>query len=83
MNPFLYAGVVAGRPVIGETTGVDSSAPLPTKYGASHENKGWRYKKASRGTPPCLKSPEEDVRVETTVGGHFVRSGAGGFMVAR
>jgi hypothetical protein len=34
-----YAGVVAGRPVKGSNARVDSSAPLPTKHGASDEGK--------------------------------------------
>jgi hypothetical protein len=35
-----YAEVLAGRPVKGATGGVDSSAPLSTKRGDSHEGKG-------------------------------------------
>jgi hypothetical protein len=68
-----YAGVVAGRPVKGATAGVDSSATLPTKNGASEESKGGRDEKASRGTPPVSKSPREkkDVTVGTTTGGHL------------
>jgi hypothetical protein len=52
---------------------VDSSAPLPTKKGATQEGKGGRDEKASRGTPPVSKSPrgEKDVTVGTTAGGHL------------
>jgi hypothetical protein len=68
-----YAEVVAGRPVKGATAGVDSSAPLPTKKGASQEGKGGRDEKVFRGTPPVSKSPrgEKDVTVGTTAGEHF------------
>jgi hypothetical protein len=69
-----YAGVVAGRPVKGAKAGVDSSAPLPTKDGASDDGKGGRDVKTSRTTPLVTKSPrgEKDVTVGTTAGGHLV-----------
>jgi hypothetical protein len=68
----VYAGVVAGRPVKAANAGVDSSATLPTKNGASGEGKGGRNVKSSRRTPPETKFPrgEKDVTVGTTAGGH-------------
>jgi hypothetical protein len=68
-----YAGVVAGRPVKEVMAGMNSSAPLPTKKGASQEGKGGRDDKASLGTAPVSKSPreEKDVTVETTAGGYL------------
>jgi hypothetical protein len=68
-----YAGVVDGRPVKGATAGVDSSAPLPTKKGASPEGKRRRDDKVSRGTHPVTKSPrrEKEVTVANTAGGHL------------
>jgi hypothetical protein len=51
-------GVVAGRPVKGANAGVDSSATLPTKNGASGEGKGARDVKSSHRTPPETKPPE-------------------------
>jgi hypothetical protein len=53
---------------------VDSSAPLPTKDGASDEDKGRRKVKTSRKAPPEIKSPrgEKDVTVGTTAGGYLV-----------
>jgi hypothetical protein len=70
----VYAGVVAGRPVKGANAGVDSSASLPTKNGASGEGKEGRDVKSSRRTPPDTKSPrgEKDVTVGTTAGGHLI-----------
>jgi hypothetical protein len=70
----VYAGVVVGLPVKGANAGVDSSATLPTKNGASGEGKGGRDVKSSRRTPPETKSPrgEKDVTVGTTAGGHLI-----------
>jgi hypothetical protein len=68
------AGVVTGRQVKGANAGVDSSATLPTKNGASEEGKGGRDVKSSRRTPPETKSHrgENDVTVGITAGGHLI-----------
>jgi hypothetical protein len=70
----VYAGVMAGRQVKGANAGVDSSATLPTKNGASGEGKGGRDVESSRRTLPETKSPrgEKDVTVGTTAGGHSI-----------
>lgn len=52
-----YTGIVAGRPLKRRSLGVDSSAPLPTKVGATKEDKGTRDEKASLGPSPVSKSP--------------------------
>jgi hypothetical protein len=60
-----YAGVLAARPR--SECCLDSSAPLPAKYGASDEYKGRRDMKTSRRAPPEIKSPQ---RGEGNHGGH-------------
>jgi hypothetical protein len=46
-----YAGVVAGRRVTVANAGVDSSAQLPNKSGASGEGNGGRHVESSRRIP--------------------------------
>jgi hypothetical protein len=58
----VYAGVVTGLPVKGANAGVDSSATLPTRNGASGEGKGGRDVKSSSRNPPrdqVLQTGEE------------------------
>jgi hypothetical protein len=69
-----YAEIVTGRPVKGANPGVDSSAPLPTKDGASDEGKRRRDVITSCRAPREIKSPrgDKDVTVGAIAGGHFV-----------
>jgi hypothetical protein len=58
----VYAGVVGGRPVKGANAGVDSSATLPTKNGASGEGKVTMQRGPGKSTRKAADEPRTSRR---------------------